>query len=265
MEGVRTLVRLLAVFFALTWLVLPGFGLLDLSVTWDPDWPVVLEASWGVFMTVLVGGSFLAVAIRPQSAAPAGVTLLVAEGALLLSAAAGLEWQLLGLAALLAVEGAVLYGLVRRLPDREPIRPVSVSVSVPLLAVAVLGVVPWSVHAWDMYAANRRSAGETIGELTMGIDHYAVQGGLAVALVALSLLAACWPRGRRFLGVAVGLCAGYLGLVSLAFPGTWAGLDTLWSILCMTWGVAVGALAVAAPRLESRELRREVVEAQRAL
>src|SRR5688500_10952971 len=68
-EDVRPLVRLLAVFFALTWLVLPGFGLLDLSVTWDPDWPVVLEASWGVFMTVLVGGSLLAVAIRPQSAA----------------------------------------------------------------------------------------------------------------------------------------------------------------------------------------------------
>ena len=58
-------VRVLAAFFALTWLVLPGFGLIDLSVTWDPDWPVVLEASWGVFMTVLVGGSFLAARRRP--------------------------------------------------------------------------------------------------------------------------------------------------------------------------------------------------------
>ena len=62
------MVRALAVLFALTWLVLPGFGLIDLSVTWDPDWPVVLEASWGVFMTVLVGGSFLAVALRPSRA-----------------------------------------------------------------------------------------------------------------------------------------------------------------------------------------------------
>ena len=57
-------VRVLAVLCALTWLVLPGFGVIDLSVTWDPGWPVVLEASWGVFMTVLVGGSFLAVAVR---------------------------------------------------------------------------------------------------------------------------------------------------------------------------------------------------------
>jgi hypothetical protein len=67
--------RVLAVLFALTWLIVPGFGLIDLSVTWDPDWPVVLEASWGVFMTVLVGGSFLALALRPTRSAPALATL----------------------------------------------------------------------------------------------------------------------------------------------------------------------------------------------
>ena len=37
-------VRLLAVLFAATWLLLPGFGLVDLSVSWDPDWPVVQSA-----------------------------------------------------------------------------------------------------------------------------------------------------------------------------------------------------------------------------
>jgi hypothetical protein len=62
--------RIAAAFCALTWLVFPGFGLIDLSVTWDSDWPVVLEASWGVFMTVLVGGSFLAVAVRPDARRP---------------------------------------------------------------------------------------------------------------------------------------------------------------------------------------------------
>ena len=254
-------VRSLAVLCSLTWLLLPGFGLLDLSVTWDPDWAVVLEASWGLFMTVLVGGSFLAVAARPHAAAPAWMTLLVAEAALLLSAAVGLEWQLLGLAALLAGEGAVLFVLTRRLPAHERIRPMHWSLSAPLLVLAVLGVMPWLLHAWDMWAANRRGAGETIGELTMGIDHYAVQGGLAVALVALSLLAACWPRGRRHLGVSTGLCAGYLGLVSVAFPGTWAGFTPLWSWLSIAWGVAVALVAVV-PRLQLRELRREVVEAQ---
>ena len=37
--------RLLALVLSLSWLVFPGFGLIDLSETWDPDWPVVLEAS----------------------------------------------------------------------------------------------------------------------------------------------------------------------------------------------------------------------------
>ena len=63
-----------------------------------------------------------------------------------------------------------------------------------------------------------------ISDVTMGVDHYAVQGALALALPALALLAAVWPCGRRLLGLGVGLCAGYVGLVSFAFPATWAGL-----------------------------------------
>jgi hypothetical protein len=254
-------VRVLAVFFALTWLVLPGFGLIDLSVTWDADWPVVLEASWGVFMTVLVGGSFLAIAVRPARTAPATTTLLVSLATWLVAAAAGLEWPLLGYVALLALQ----LPLVLLVPDRERLRPVAWSVSRPLLVLAALGIVPWLVHAERMFASNRRNAGVLIGDVTMGVDHYAVQGALALALVVLSLVAACWPRGRRYLGASVGLCAGYVGLVSFAFPATWAGLSPLWSVLAMTWGVAIAVLALAAPRLEQREFRRQVVEAERAL
>jgi hypothetical protein len=252
-------VRLLAVFFALTWLVFPGFGLIDLSVTWDPEWPVVLEASWGVFMSVLVGGAFLAIAVHPRRTAPAQVTLLVACATWLLAAAAGLEWPLLGYVGVLVAEAAALGAL---LPDREPVRPVSWAVSRPLLVVAALGVVPGLLHAERMFASNRRGAGEIIGDITMGVDHYAVQGALALALPTLALLAAVWPRGRRFLGVDVGLCAGYVGLVSYAFPGSWAGLGPLWSASCMAWGGAVAALALPRRPSEQRELRGEVVQAQ---
>jgi hypothetical protein len=256
------LARILAVLFALTWLVFPGFGLIDLSVTWDPGWPVVLEASWGVFMTVLVGGAFLAVAVTPHRTAPALVALLVTLAAWLLATAAGLEPQLLLFVGLLAVEGCIVLAL---LPRRERLRPASWSVSVPLLAVAAVGVVPWLVHAEGMFAANRRNAGVLIGDVTMGVDHYAVQGALAVALVALTVLAAVWPRVRRSLGIGVGLCAGYVGLVSFAFPGTWAGLSALWSALCMVWAVAVAVLSFRTERSELGELRGEVVEAQRTL
>jgi hypothetical protein len=258
-------VRVLAVLFALTWLVFPGFGLIDLSVTWDPGWPVVLEASWGVFMTVLVGGSFLAVAVAPHRTAPAQAVLLVTLATWLLATAAGLEEPLLLYVGVLLAEGGVLLALA---PAREPLRPFRRSVSRPLLAVAVLGVVPWLVHAERMLASNRRNAGVLIGDVTMGVDHYAVQGALAVALPTLAVLAAVWPRGRRLLGIGAGACAGYVGVVSAAFPGTWGGLSPLWSALCIGWGVVLAVLAAVAragTRLQPGELRGEVVEAERAL
>jgi hypothetical protein len=257
-------VRLLAAFSALTWLVFPGFGLIDLSVTWDPDWPVVLEASWGVFMTVLVGGSLLAVAVRPRRPAPAAVTLLVALLAMLVSVVLGLEAPLLGYVAVLVVQALTLAALLCGVSGREPLHPLVWSVRRPLLVVAALGVVPWLVHAERMYRGNRGNAGVVIGDVTMGVDHYAVQGALALSLVVLALLAAIWPRGRRHLGVSVGLCAGYLGVVSYAFPATWAGFDAGWSVLCVAWAAAV-ALGSLLPPLERRELRGEVVEAQRPL
>jgi hypothetical protein len=256
-------VRLLAVLWALTWWVFPGFGLIDLSVTWDPGWPVVLEASWGVFMTVLVGGSFLTVAVRPRRAAAAVLTLLTALAALLVCAVAGLEPQVLGYAAVLAVETAVLLVLLR--PWREPLRPVLGRPSRPLLVAAVTGVIPWAAHAGAVFAANRRGAGESIGDITNGVDHYAVQGALALALVALPALAAVWPRGRRHLGVAAGLSAAYVGLVSFAFPDSWAGFSPAWSVLCLAWGLGVAVLGLVPPRLELGELGGEVVEAERAL
>jgi hypothetical protein len=106
------------------------------------------------------------------------------------AAAAALEWQLLGYAAVLVVEAGVLFGL---LPHREPARPRLRSPSGPLLVLAALGVVPWLVHAERIFRANRRDAGVIMGDVTTGVDHYAVQGALALALVALSLLAAWWP------------------------------------------------------------------------
>lgn len=238
-------VRVVAALFVLTWLVLPGFGLTDLSVTWDPDWPVVLEASWGVFMTVLVGGSFLAVATRTHRTAPAQVTLLVTLATWLVAIVAGAEWPLLLFVGLLLVEMGIVVAL---LPARERVRPLVLSVWPPLLVAGALGVVPWAVHAERMFASNRRGAGGMIGDVTMGVDHYAVQGALALALPVLALLAAVWPRGRRFLGVGVGLCAGYVGLVSYAFPGTWAGFEPGWSVICVAWAASVAALAVLAPR-----------------
>jgi hypothetical protein len=257
--------RLLAAFFALTWLQIPGFGLIDLSVTWDEDWAVVLEASWGMFMTVLVGGSFLVIAAAPRRPAPALVTLGGSLATWLVAVVAGLEPQLLLYVGILAVEVALITWVLARLPGREPLRPAGWAVRWPLLVVAAAGVVPWLWHAERMFRASRRDAGETINELTMDVDHYTVQGAWALALPALALLAAGWPRGRVHLGVGVGLNAAYVGLVSYAFPGTWGGFSPSWSVACMAWGAAVTLLALVPAPSETGQLRGEVVEPQRAL
>ena len=74
------LLRVLAGVFALSWLGLPGFGLIDLSVTLSPDpsWQGVLEAGWGLYMTAFVGVVYaedeegaIAVAIEEHKVRPA--------------------------------------------------------------------------------------------------------------------------------------------------------------------------------------------------
>ncbi|WP_422677982.1 hypothetical protein [Blastococcus brunescens] len=257
--------RVVAAFSAVTWLFLPGFGLTDLSVTWDEDWAVVLEASWGTFMTVLVGGSFLAVVATPRRPAPALVTLGVSLLTWLVAVAVGLEPPLLFFIAILTAELALLTWLLAGVPGRESLLPGGAEVRWPLLVVAATGAVPWLWHAERMFRASRRNAGETINELTMNVDHYTVQGAWALALPTLALLAACWPRGRRHLGLGVGLSAGYVGLVSSAFPGTWGGFSPSWSVACMAWAAAVTLLALVPSRSEPGQLRGQVVEAQRAL
>jgi hypothetical protein len=256
--------RVVAAFSAVTWLFFPGFGLIDFSVTWDEDWAVVLEASWATTMCVLVAGSFIALAATPRRPAPAVVTLTGTLAAWLVAVVLGLEPALLLYVGLLAVQIALVTWLLSRTPGREAV-PVRWAVRWPLLLVAVAAVVPWLSHAERMFRASRRDAGETINELTMGVDHYTVQGAWALVLPALAVLAACRPRGRAHLGLGVGLSAGYVGVVSYAFPGTWGGFSPSWSLACTAWAAAVALLAVVPARSELRQLRGEVVEAERAL
>ena len=74
------------------WIVLPGFGAIDLAVTWSPDWPQVLEAGWGLYFTVLVGAPFASSpAARPRAAATGVPQLALAAAALAVSGVAARE------------------------------------------------------------------------------------------------------------------------------------------------------------------------------
>ncbi len=233
-------VRPLAALVGLWWWI-PFFGIVDLTVTWDPDWPVVLEASWGMFFTFIVGVPFMVVAVWPPATAAALVQLVTATAVLLLSAAVSREWQ----AVVVALGLALATGLVAALRGRPPVGPLMGSLHRPLLGLTAVAVAPWLIHALDMAAANRAQLYDA--DITNGVDHYSVQAAMALALVALTVVAGLRSDGRRLHGTTVALVAGYVGLVSYSWPGTPAGFSATWSVLAMAWAVAV-AVATWWPR-----------------
>ena len=210
----RLLIRALLVVCTLTWWLLPGFGVIDLTVTWDPEWPVMLEAGWGVLFTVGVGLPFLVVAIRPGLARASLAQLYVVTAALVVGVVAGLEPQSWWIFVMLLLEVPLIFAMA-------PSTPLHRGRPRPPADLAVVATPAALVYAWDMAALNRLSLPN--GDITNFVDHYAVQAALALALVALPAVAALWPDTRRLLGTSTALMAGYLGLVSYSWPGSTAG------------------------------------------
>ena len=229
--------RALAGLFAVSWLTLPGFGLIDLSVTWSADWPQVLEAGWGLFSTVIVAAAFTLVAVRPRASIPAVAQLVVAAVSLGVSVLVAEETALLWLAVALALQTAIVGGLSPNVRRRGT--PISVSrftVSRPLLLLAGVGVAPWLAYALQMWAWNRQGRE---GDVTLGVNHYSMQGALALALALLPVVAALLPDVCLFLATCAGVAATYLGLVSLAWPNSPSALGREWSLAAMAWGLAL--------------------------
>jgi hypothetical protein len=233
--------RALAGLFALSWLILPGFGLIDLSVTWSSEWPQVLEAGWGLFFTVLVGAAFVLVALHPADSKAGIVQLGTAALCLAVASAATGEWRLLALAGAVAVEAALVSVLVR--PAWQASRR---GKSVPLLVLAAAAIVPWTVYAVHMWRLNGGDRPD--GDQTLGIDHFSVQGALGLALALLPVASALWRELVAFVPICAGVSAAYLGLVSLGWPDAAGALGTVWSALALAWGLALAGTAPAALR-----------------
>jgi hypothetical protein len=227
---VRVLLRLSLVLICLSWLVLPGMGLIDLSVTWDEDWPVMLEAGWGLFCTIGLGLPALVAALRPRASRAASLQLSVATAALAAGAIGGHEPQAWWFFPIIGVQALLLRAIAT-----EP--GVHTGRSAPLLVLAAASAPGWLIYAWWCLEQNRRSLLDS--DITNDVDHYAVQGALAVALVALPVVAGLVSAGRRLLGTSTAVMAGYLGLLSLSWPDAVAGFDPAWSVLVMVWAGSV--------------------------
>jgi hypothetical protein len=103
----------------------PRFGLIDLMVTWNAEWPQALEAGWSLYMTLFVGVPFTVIAVRGRAFLQAAVAqLYVAVGALIVSAIVASEWPLVLWAVVIALETMIIAGLPSPRPSIcPPVRP----------------------------------------------------------------------------------------------------------------------------------------------
>ncbi len=237
--------RIAAVLLALV-AALGLLGLIDLFTLlgWVDQsyvWEVPLEASWGSLFTFLVAGSCLWVALFPGAPWPALVQLGISALSLAVSAAVGLDWRPLALAVGIAVSGLGLWQLLGR-PPADLGGPPSVQRAV--LAVALLGFPLWLPYA---SVAFERSRTGVLGSVTQGIEHWPVQGAVAVALVLAALVLAVYEDGRPLLRVAVSLSAVWIGMAELAYPDRDGAMGSvLWGVGVTLWGLLVAVTAVPA-------------------
>ena len=205
----------------------------------------------GLFSTVLVGAAFALLAVRPRAPRPPLIQLVAASGALAVSAVVAQEEPLVWLSAALALETAIVGGLSGGLSSATDLDAHG-RVSRPLLFLAGVGVVPWLAYALQMWELNRDDRIDA--DITIGIDHYAVQGALALALALLPLGAALRSDIRLFVPVCTGTAASYLGLVSLVWSDAAGGLGRAWSAAAIAGARATRCVA----RLGFPQLRFEL-------
>ena len=246
-------VRLVATLFTVLALV-ALFGIIDLAVVFSPPDEfrpkVMLEAGWGLLFTVLVAGAFLAVAIWPRRCTPPLVQIGVVVVALAAAAALGADGGPLLVAFSLAVALIVL--LVMLPKDREPLWPQPGSTSWPLAALTVAGAVLWLWYGTSMFLLAHQPSAMT--DDTLGVNHYQVQGALAVALVGLTGLTVRWPRFRGWIGISAGIAAAALGASDLAYPHSAGAFPVGWAVSAIIWGVLLaGASWVSRDRWEPEQ------------
>ena len=223
------------------WMVLPGMGLIDLQTMFVEStyyWDTVgLMVSWGVFFTILVGLPFGWAAARPAETLPVVVVQGVCAVALLVGAALGAQWEPGVVALLLALAVLPLVPAARRQAAREGLL---LSPRPAVLALAAVATPFAYVYASDAFATARTDPSPEPWR-TNGVDHWPVQGSLAIALVALILTIGLWPRAVPVIRAVVAVALAMLALSWAMHPTTVGSVDSP----LLTGGTILAAILVA--------------------
>lgn len=129
--------------------------------------------------------------------------------------------------------------LVALHPARRRLVAAGEGLSWPLAALVAVAAVPATLYAASMLD-HALAAGPScfLGQCVQG-DRYAETAALAVAVVAVTLLAAMHTPGWMLPAWSAGATAVGLGAASLAFPGQVGALSAVWAVAAVVWGCAV--------------------------
>ncbi len=229
---------------AVAWWSIGFFGLVDLAVpllrTPGFEDAYVLETGWGLLYAVLVCVPFLALVVRPEAWTP---VVQVAAVAVALAAPAVVTPALGQLGAAAALLGSVAAVRLRacgpalprgHAPARDDIGAQA------LLVLALVAAVPAIRYARDMIEAARTQRPPV--DITNGLDHWPTQAALGVAVIAVTVVAAGRPDGRRIATWSAGVTAAWLGAVSTIWPDHAGSLGSGLGVAAVVWGVAVAGV-----------------------
>ena len=229
----------------LVWLI-GMMGIIDLTVPLVPleDFydAYLVETSWGLLYTVLLGVPTAVLAFRPQHDA-AAQQILATAAALALGAVAAPELGHLVPAALaVGLVSAVraLHG-ARAFPP-SPQRTLTRR-DAPVGVVVLAGLLPAIAVASQAMNAFRDPT--VPSDVTQNLDHWPAHAAFALATVLVAALAMLRTRGAWLPASTAAFSAAWFGATSIAFPDHDGSLGTTGGWLAIAWGVALVATVLA--------------------
>lgn len=220
------------------------FGLTSLAIAWfgtregvaGPVTEVGYGALVGIILTVGVASQLRAPERRIAGMQQAALVI----AALLLGSALAADAQNVEAAAIVFVGVGILLVLH---PARAEFLRRGAGLSRPLLAITVIGAVPFVAYALEMGA----QAQDLVGP-PHHVQRLSTMAAMAIAIVLVGLLASLKTRGWRIPAWSAGIAAMAFGLVSAVYPDHPAAVGVGWGVAALAWSV----LFIGAAEWEAR-------------